>query len=145
MPTYVGAKVYYDVLNGAVLQYIPQQLGGDGMTILTREDDFRAYKTLLDRVPESVGLLQFDYGDYESDFDAGGVITNINLGIMEPYFEYPDPTDPETPQEPRPALSKQVETLMQDNTLLKAQSKALAERAAFTDDVIAEIAIEVYR
>ncbi|WP_342570346.1 hypothetical protein MKY85_17495 [Paenibacillus sp. FSL R5-0749] len=144
MPTYVGAKVYYDVLNGAVLQYIQQQLGGDGMTILTREDDFRAYKTLRDRVPESVGLLQFDYGDYESDYDAGGVITNINLETMEPHFEYPDPADPETPQEPRPALSEQVDALMQDNTLLKAQSKALAERAAFTDDVIAEIAIEVY-
>ncbi|MEC0125359.1 hypothetical protein [Paenibacillus pabuli] len=40
--------------------------------------------------------------------------------------------------------SEDFENLKQDNTLLKAQSKALAERAAFTDDVIAEIAIKVY-
>lgn len=36
---------------------------------------------------------------------------------------------------------EEYETLRQDNALLKAQSKVLAERAAFTDDVIAEIAI----
>ncbi|WP_339276531.1 hypothetical protein MKY59_05880 [Paenibacillus sp. FSL W8-0426] len=40
---------------------------------------------------------------------------------------------------------EEFESLKRESTLLKAQSKALAERAAFTDNVIAEIAIEVYK
>ncbi|CAI6023734.1 hypothetical protein PAECIP112173_00354 [Paenibacillus sp. JJ-100] len=36
------------------------------------------------------------------------------------------------------------ESLKHESILLKAQSKALAERASFTDDVIAEIALKVY-
>ncbi|WP_339273607.1 hypothetical protein MKY59_20965 [Paenibacillus sp. FSL W8-0426] len=40
---------------------------------------------------------------------------------------------------------EEFESLKQESTLLKAQSKALADRADFTDDVIAEIALEIYK
>lgn len=142
----IGAKIYYDKSTGAVIQEVGERSGkipGDVIET-TSEQDFASYVALAERVPDTVGLIQLEYGAYEADYAAGGQITRIDLETMEPLFTYPDPTDPETPQEPRPALSKQVEALMQDNTLLKAQSKALADRAAFTDDVIAEIAIEVY-
>lgn len=36
-------------------------------------------------------------------------------------------------------------SLKQDNTLLKAQSSALSERADFVEDVIAEMATQVYK
>ncbi|WP_339194554.1 hypothetical protein MKY95_23115 [Paenibacillus sp. FSL P4-0176] len=138
----IGRKVYYEKGTGNVIWVTDQRMG---MVVETTvEQDFAFYSALAGRVPETVGLLQLEFNDYSADYDAGGQITWIDLESMEPLFTYADPTDPETPQEPRPALSKQVETLMQDNTLLKAQSKALADRAAFTDDVIAEIAIEVY-
>ncbi|MCM3206376.1 hypothetical protein [Paenibacillus illinoisensis] len=141
----IGAKIYYDKETGQVIWIIGERSGDVIET--TRDQDFKAYTALSERVSETVGLLQLEYGDYEADYDEGGVIIRIDLETMEPLFTYPDPepVDPETPQEPRPALSKQVEVLIQDNTLLKAQSKALAERASFTDDVIAEIAIEVYK
>ncbi|MGF6354085.1 hypothetical protein ABIE27_001995 [Paenibacillus sp. 4624] len=37
------------------------------------------------------------------------------------------------------------ELLKQESTLLKAQSKALSDRAEFTDEVIAEMALEIYK
>ncbi|QZN77386.1 hypothetical protein [Paenibacillus sp. DR312] len=139
---FIGSKIYYDKTTGNIILIIRESYGDVVET--TMEQDFQSFELLSERVPDTVGLLQLEYGAYKTDYDAGGQITRIDLDTMEPLFTYPDPTDPETPQEPRTALSKQVETLMQDNTLLKAQSKALADRAAFTDDVIAEIAIEVY-
>lgn len=139
----IGTKIYYDKATGNVIQEIGERSGDVVETSI--EEDFEAYASLAERVTDTVDMVQFIFGVHEADYLAGGVITRIDLETAEPLFTYPDPTEPETPQEPRPALSKQVETLMQDNTLLKAQSKALAERAAFTDDVIAEIAIEVYK
>ncbi|WP_128102777.1 hypothetical protein [Paenibacillus sp. DCT19] len=40
---------------------------------------------------------------------------------------------------------KEFESLKQDSTLLKAQSSALSERADFVEDVIAEMATQVYK
>ena len=40
---------------------------------------------------------------------------------------------------------EEFEGLKQDNTLLKAQSSALSERADFVEDVIAEMATQVYK
>lgn len=139
----IGARIYFDKDTGNVIQEIGERSGNVVET--TKEQDFVVYAALAERVPGTVGMIQFEYKEHEQDREAGGRITRIDLETLEPLFTYPDPTYPETPQEPRPALSKQVETLIQENTLLKAQSKALAERAAFTDDVIAEIAIEVYK
>ncbi|MCZ1266714.1 hypothetical protein [Paenibacillus tundrae] len=139
----IGAKIYYDTTTGNAIQEVGERSGDVVET--SREQDFEVYANLAERVQDTVGMIQFEYKEHEQDRKSGGIITRIDLEKMEPLFTYPDPTDPETPQEPRPALSKQVDALMQDNTLLKAQSKALAERAAFTDDVIAEIAIEVYK
>ncbi|WP_336761718.1 hypothetical protein [Paenibacillus sp. USHLN196] len=105
----IGAKIYYENSTGQVIWIIGER-GGDVIET-TREHDFEVYVSLSERVPETVGLLQLDYGDYEADYDEGGVITRIDLDTMEPLFTYPDPVDPETPQEPRPALSKEVESL----------------------------------
>lgn len=40
---------------------------------------------------------------------------------------------------------EEIESIKQDSTLLKAQSKALSDRAEFTDEVIAEMALELYK
>lgn len=138
----IGAKVYYEKATGNVIQEIGER---SGLVIETTiEQDFAAYGALAERVPETVGMIQFEYKKHEQDREEGGVITRIDLETMEPLFTYPDPVDPETPQEPRPALSKQVEALEQETLLLKAQSGALSERADFVEDVIAEMAVQVY-
>lgn len=53
--------------------------------------------------------------------------------------EYPELSGPEL------TLSEQVAELQQENTLLKAQNSALTERTEFIEDVIAEMAQQVYQ
>lgn len=139
----IGAKIYYEKSTGNVIVKIGQATGEVMET--TQEQDFATYSMLAERVPDTVDMIQLEYGAYESDYDAGGIISRIDLETLEPLFTYPDPTDQETPQEPRPPLSKQVDALIQENTLLKAQSNALSTRADFVEDVIAEMAEQVYK
>ncbi|WP_405131823.1 hypothetical protein MHB43_09310 [Paenibacillus sp. FSL H8-0317] len=105
----IGAKVYYDKETGNVIQEIGQRSGEVVETTL--DQDFASYITLAERVPDTVGVEQFEYDQFKSDYDAGGVIIRIDLETLEPLFVYPDPADPEAPQELRPALSKQVDQL----------------------------------
>lgn len=105
----IGTKVYYEKLTGNVAIAIGERSGHVVET--TQDDDFATYKTLSDRVPETMNMIQLEYGAYYDDYSEGGIITQIDLETFEPLFTYPDPVDPETPQEPRPALSKQVDQL----------------------------------
>ncbi|MFE0619713.1 hypothetical protein [Bacillus altitudinis] len=139
----IGMRIYYELATGNVIVNTGERSGD--VVATTEEQDLATYFALRDRVPETVNMIQLEYGAYAEDYAEGGTITRIDLDTLEPLFTYPDPIDPETPQEPRPALSKQVEALVQDNTLLKAQSNALSERADFVEDVIAEMAEQVYK
>ncbi|RPK29880.1 hypothetical protein [Paenibacillus xylanexedens] len=139
----IGAKLYYEKSSGNMIMDTGERAGDVVET--TVDQDFSSYLILADRVPESVGLLQLEYGAYKADYEAGGNVTRIDLETMEPLFTYSEPVDPEVPQEPRPPLSKQVEALEQENVLLKAQNTALSERADFVEDVIAEMATQVYK
>lgn len=58
------------------------------------------------------------------------------LGFQEPGWQ--------PPQYPKP-IEEQIDVLIQDNNLLKAQNNALSERADFIEDVIAEMAAQVYQ
>lgn len=139
----IGMRIYYEKETGNVILNTGERSGDVIPTSL--EQDFATYFALKDRVPETVDMIQLEYGAFAEDYAEGGTITRIDLDTLEPLLTHPDPIDPETPQEPRPALSKQVEALAQDNTLLKAQSSALSERADFVEDVIAEMAEQVYK
>lgn len=118
----VGRKIYYEKNTGNVILNTGERSGDVVQT--TDEEDFSTYSALAERVPETVGVIRLEYGAFASDYTEGGVITRIDLKTMEPLFTYPDPVDPETPQEPRPALSKQVDIMQQDSGELK---QAVAE------------------
>lgn len=139
----IGSKIYFDKITGDVIENTGERTGSVVET--TREQDFEAYTSLSKREPETVGMIQLEYGAYAEDYAAGGRITRIDLETLKPLFTYPEPVDPETPQEPQPALSEQLAKLEQENTLLKAQNAALSERADFIEDVIAEMANKVYQ
>ncbi|MGG3310766.1 hypothetical protein ABER23_25460 [Paenibacillus lautus] len=113
----IGTKVYYDKNTGLEIQTIWENSGTVSET--TKEQDFASYSALAERVPETVGIVQFEVGEYRKDFQAGGRITKIDLVTLKPLFTYPDPTDPETPQEPQLALSEQVTSLKTENESLK--------------------------
>lgn len=46
--------------------------------------------------------------------------------------------------EMRPSIPEEVETLKNENTLLKAQIQAMSDRNDFIEDCIAEMAMQVY-
>ena len=139
----IGSKIYYDKVTGEVILITEERYGSVVET--SREHDFKIYAPLVKRDLDSVEMLQIEFGAYASDYAEGGSIMRIDLDTLEPLFTYPDPTDPETPQESSPALSKQIEDLAQENVLLRAQNSALSERADFVEDVIAEMAAQVYQ
>ncbi|PAD31886.1 hypothetical protein [Paenibacillus sp. 7523-1] len=118
----IGAKIYYDKETGIVIQEVGERSGGVVET--TTEQDFTVYSALAERVPDTVGMIQFEYMEHEQDREEGGRITRIDLNTLEPLFTYPESVDPETPQEPRPALSKQVDEMQRENGELK---QAVAE------------------
>lgn len=105
----IGSKIYYEKTTGNVILNTGERAGDVLPTSI--EQDFITYVELMERVRDAVGMIQLEFGAYVSDQTAGGIITRIDLETMEPLFTYPAPVDPETPQEPRPALSKEIEAL----------------------------------
>lgn len=109
MTTEVGKKIYYDKVTGNVLIDTGELSGYVRET--TREEDFITYKALADRVPETVDMIQLEFGKYRGDFaECNGY--RVNPITLELEFSYPDPGDSE-PQEPvyRKPLSVEVDEL----------------------------------
>lgn len=115
---FVGRRIYFDKFTGEVITITGQREGTD-VRQRTVEEDYQAFVSLSERNPETVGILELEYGAYDADFEEQGIITKVDLETLEPLFSYPDPTDPETPQEPQPALSEQLATLKTENETLK--------------------------
>ncbi|MEK4239731.1 MULTISPECIES: hypothetical protein [unclassified Paenibacillus] len=107
----IGRKIYYDKVTGVVLVDTGERSGSVVET--TQEQDFKVYKVLAERVTETVGCLELEYGECGQDFrECNGYRVNIQTGKLE--FSYPDPNvDPVEPQEPQyiEPLTKKVETL----------------------------------
>ncbi|WP_106766818.1 hypothetical protein [Paenibacillus faecalis] len=97
-------KLFYNLADGAAIQIVDGDIVYAGARETTIEEAFTYYKSLAERVPETVGLLELEYDDYLQDFNEG-VWTGVDLGTLKPLFTYPDPTSPETPPDPQPALS----------------------------------------
>lgn len=114
---YVGRKVYYDIHTGTVIE-VTGDAEGDGVSATTREQDFVIYWELTERVPETVGMIQLEYGAYAEDYATGGRITRVDLETLKPLFTYPDPNNPDTTQEPQPPLSSQVAELKTETAAL---------------------------
>lgn len=105
----IGTRIYYDKETGDVIQIVGERSGDVVET--TQEQDFAVYAVLTEHVPDTVGMLQLEYGEYASDYAKGGVITRVDLTTLEPLLTYPDLTNPETPQEPSSVLRKEVNVL----------------------------------
>ena len=107
----IGAKIYYDKVTGEIILHIGKKSGDVKET--TREEDFQSYIALSERVPDTVGCIQLEYGQYTQDFaECNGYKVNIETGQLE--FSYPDPNNIE-PQEPvyQKPLSEEVADLKQ--------------------------------
>ncbi|MNO65887.1 hypothetical protein D3C76_566620 [compost metagenome] len=141
----IGRKIYYDKETGSVLVDTGERSGDVVET--TWEQDFNSYKALTERVEETVGVIELEYGEHAQDFaECSGYRINVNTKKLE--FSYPDPNvEPGKPQEPQyiEPLSSQVAAMKSENTLLKAQLNAQSERSDFIEDVISELATQLYK
>ncbi|MGC6588014.1 hypothetical protein ACPV3A_24090 [Paenibacillus sp. Dod16] len=127
----IGAKIYFDKSTGNVILNTRDRTGDIVET--TREQDFEVYVELSERVPETVEMVQLEYGAYAEDYAQGGAITRIDLETLKPLFTYRDP-EPEVPQEPRKPLTTEVDelnttigTLLLDNANDKATISSLED------------------
>lgn len=137
----VGRKIYYNVFNGQPIVVVPEMQGDFVPT--TMEQDIATYTDLYNRQRDSFDVLNLPYGAYAQDF-IECLWFQVNTVTKELEFVYPLPGESEDSPVYRKPLSEELDGLKQENTLLKAQNQALTERADFIEDVVAEMAIQVY-
>lgn len=63
---YIGRKIYYDKFTGNILVDTGEMFGDIRET--TTEEDFATYRTLAERVPETVGCIRIPYGQDADKF-----------------------------------------------------------------------------
>lgn len=91
----IGTKIYYCNLSGNVIKIIGDMMGYVKETSF--DEDIEIYTELKERDKETIGLLQFDYGEYPKlSKDSTGVM--VNLETKELIFSYDEL--PQLPQEP---------------------------------------------
>ena len=108
----IGRKIYFDKSTGNVIVDTGEMMGSVRET--TQEEDFQTYKTLNERLPETVGVIYLQYGQYRQDFaECNGY--RVNPETLELEFSYPDPNLPQEEQEPvyQKPLSEEVNDLKQ--------------------------------
>lgn len=137
----IGRKIYFDKFGGSVLVDTGERSGYVHET--TQDDDFAVYIALAERVPETVGVIQLEYGQYSQDFALCNGY-RVNLETLELEFSYPDPNDPE-PQEPtyQPPLSEQVKSLESDLGNLLLENAAGKATIATLEDTVGNLLLEI--
>ena len=91
----LGTKIYYCLLTVNVIKIIGDMMGYVKET--TFNEDIEIYAELKERDINTIGLLQFEYGEYPKlSQNASGVI--VDLETKELIFSYEEL--PQEPQEP---------------------------------------------
>ncbi|WP_019005733.1 hypothetical protein [Cohnella laeviribosi] len=126
----IGRRIYYDRTTGNIILDTGERSGDVVET--TVEQDFAAYKSLAERVPETVGMLQLEYGQYAQDFaTCSGYRVDVSGDEPKLVFSYPDPDDPETDPGAEPVfqkpLSEQIAQLEADKLTLMESMAELYE------------------
>ena len=111
----IGRRIYYDKETGNVIIDTGERNGS--VVPMTVEQEFQTYKALAERVPETVGVLELEYGEYAEDFrQSNGVWVNPDTLTLE--FNYPDPNEPEAPPVYRAPLSEKITSLEDENAMI---------------------------
>ena len=125
----IGTKIYYCLLTGNVIKIIGDMMGYVIET--TFSEDIEIYTELKERDIESIGLLQFEYGEYPKlSQNASGVM--VDLETKELIFSYEEL--PQEPQEPT-----EIEILANKISILEAENEVLKEELALTQDAVNEV------
>ncbi|AXM89395.1 hypothetical protein CI793_09615 [Anoxybacillus ayderensis] len=113
----IGRKIYYDKTTGNVILDTGERMGAVIET--TVNQDFETYQALKERVRDTVGVIQLEYGQYAQDFSQCNGY-RVNPETLELEFSYPDPnaTEPQEPVYVKP-LSEQVKELEQRQQIIQ--------------------------
>lgn len=106
---FVGRKIYYDKATGNVIVDTGEKVGA--VVDTTINQDFETYQALKERVRDTVGVIQLEYGQYAADFaQCNGY--RVNPETLELEFSYPDPnaTEPQEPVYQKPLTEQLKET-----------------------------------
>jgi hypothetical protein len=115
----IGRKIYYDKATGNIIVDTGERSGNVVET--TIEQDFTTYSALAERIPETVGMIQLDYGQFLQDFaECNGV--RVNPTTLELEFSYPIPGEPGTTPVLQKPLSVEVEELKAEVSATKADN-----------------------
>ncbi|WP_379147868.1 hypothetical protein [Paenibacillus sp. sgz500992] len=140
----IGRKIYFDKATGNVILDTGEKVGDVVKT--TREQDFASFKVLQERVEETVGMIELEFGQYNVEFRESWGRFRVNPKTEELEFSY-GPIDPEEPTEPvyQKPLTEQIKDLttelsstqmaLADNyeQLLSAQNEAVSAQLALTE------------
>lgn len=103
----IGRRIYYDKATGNVIIDTGERAGNVVET--TVQQDFLTYSALSERIPETVGMIQLEYGQFVQDFmECNGYRVDVSGEEPVLLFSYPDPEDPADPPIYRLPLSVQV-------------------------------------
>ena len=129
----IGTKIYYCLLTGNVIKIIGDMMGYVKETSF--DEDIEIYTELKERDRESIGLLQFEYGEYPKlSKDSTGVM--VNLETKELIFSYDEL--PQEPQEPT-----ELEIIQEKISILEAENKILKQELSITQDAVNELVLNV--
>lgn len=113
----IGRRIYYELSTGNIILDTGERQGAVVPT--TIEQDFQTYRALAERVPETVGVLELEFGQYAQDFaECSGYRVDVSGETPVLVFSYPDPNDPEAPPVYRKPLSEEINDLKAQNAAI---------------------------
>ena len=125
----IGTKIYYCLLSGNVIKIIGDMQGYVKETTL--DDDIEIYTELKERDRDSIGLLQFKYGEYPK-LSQGAIGVMVDLETKELIFSYEElPTPPQEPTE--------IEIMQEKISILEAENETLKQELSITQDAVNEL------
>ena len=128
----IGTKIYYCLLTGNVIKIIGDMMGYVKET--TFDEDIEIYTELKERDKDSIGLLQFGYGEYPK-LSQGSTGVMVDLETKELIFSYEELPIP--PQEP--TLDEIVQEQGNKISILTEENEKLKQELALTQDAVNEI------
>ena len=125
----IGTKIYYCLLTGNVIKIIGDMMGYVRET--TFDEDIEIYTELKERDINTIGLLQFNYGEYPK-LSKGSTGVMVNLETKELIFSYEElPTPPQEPTE--------IEIIQDKISILEAENETLKQELSITQDAVNEL------
>lgn len=113
----IGKRIYYELSTGNIVLDTGERSGDVVQTSV--DQDYTLYHSLVDKVPESIGVIELEYGQYRDDF-ASCIGVRVVDGQLS--FTYPtsEPTSPITPDKPLSTQFAEYKAMVDDINVMLA-------------------------